>query len=147
MNTLPYSSKGNLVETFHRYLLYAIEVNIQLCCIQITDIKYFHFSITSLNNISYYKIKTLTPQNITGICANFNPTLGILNLSSLKEQGYEPYTIQLSNSQYVNNLLTQLRLEKMEDNEEINAKIETKVTNLFSLVLITTRTSTYSKII
>ena len=87
----------------------------------------------------------------------------------MEEQGYEPYAIQLSKSQYLNNyLLTQLRLEKMKDNEKtqslkdnvikpgdlvmklsrqinysgMNVKLRPRLTNLF-LVLITTQTSAY----
>ena len=65
----------------------------------------FLLSITSLNNLfKLQKIKTVT--NIK-FCTNHNLILGILNLCSTKEQGYDPYTTQLLNSQYVNNLLTQ----------------------------------------
>jgi hypothetical protein len=172
VNTLPYSSKSNLVETFHRYLLYAIKVNIQQACLHPKDwYKILPFSIISLNNTSYYRIKyNLTPQTLqTGIRANFNSTFGIGDPNLLEEQGYEPYAIQLSKSQYVNNyLLTQLRLEKMKDNEKtqspkdnvikpgdlvmklsrqinysgMNVKLRPRLTNLF-LVLITTQTSAY----
>ena len=101
MNTMLYSSKSNLVETFHRYLLYAIKVNIQQACLHPKDwYKILTFSVISLNNTSYYRIKyNLTPQTLqTGIRANFHTTFGVGDPSSLEEQGFEPYAIQLSKS-------------------------------------------------
>jgi hypothetical protein len=172
VNTMPYSSKSNQVETFHRYLLYAIKVNIQQACLHPKDwYKILPFSVISLNNTSYYRIKyNLTPQTLqTGIRANFHTTFGVGDPGSLEDQGFEPYAIQLSKSQYVNNyLMTQLRLEKLKDNEKtqspkdneikpgdlvmklsrqinysgMNMKLRPRLTNLF-LVLITTQTSAY----
>ena len=37
VNTLPYSPKSNAVENLHRYLLYALKINIQQACLKPAD--------------------------------------------------------------------------------------------------------------
>ena len=37
VNTLPYSPKSNTVENLHRYLLYALKINVQQACLKPAD--------------------------------------------------------------------------------------------------------------
>jgi hypothetical protein len=172
VNTLPYSPKSNAVENLHRYLLYALKINVQQACLKPEDwFLLLSPSIISLNNTSYYRLKfNLSPQILqTGIKSDFNTTFGVGDPGLLEQEGYEPFAIQLSKSQYVNNyLLTQMRIEKIKQNAETqsprdntinpgdlvmkmsrainysgrNQKLRPKMTNIF-LVLMTTQTSAF----
>ena len=103
-------------------------------------------AVISLNNTSYHRLKfNLTPQVLqTGIKSNFNVTFGVGDPGLLEQDGYEPYAVQLSKSQFVNNfLLTQLRLEKLKE----NAKTQSPKDNQISpgdLVMKMSRSLNYS---
>jgi hypothetical protein len=172
VNTLPYSPKSNAVENLHRYLLYALKINVQQACLRPADwFLLLSPAVISSNNTSYHRLKfNLSPQILqTGIKSDFNTTFGVGDPGLLEQEGYEPFAIQLSKSQYVNNfLLTQMRLEKIKENELTqspkdiqirpgdlvmkmsrsinytgrNQKLRPKMTNIF-LVLMTRQTSAF----
>ena len=110
------------MENLHRYLLYALKINVQQACLKPADwFLLLPLAVISLNNTSYYRLKfNLSPKILqTGIKSDFNTTFGVGDRGLLEQDGFEPFAIQLSKSKYVNNyLLTQMRLEKLKENAE-----------------------------
>ena len=83
VNTLPYSPKSNAVENLHRYLLFALKINVQQACLKPADwFLLLPLALMSLNNTSYHRLKfNLSPQILqTGIKSNFTVTFGVLRI-------------------------------------------------------------------
>ena len=133
VNTLPYSPKSNTVENLHRYLLYALKINVQQACLKPADwFLLLPLAVISLNNTSYHRLKfNLSPQVLqTGIKSNFNVTFGVGDPGLLEQDGYEPYAVQLSKSQFVNNyLLTQLRLEQLKESSRTQSPKDNQISS------------------